>query len=74
MLAINFTDQEKDKAKNIRIGAFLTFAGVISRFIVGDIIKPHSSFNYHCKEGRSTVTLTEQATLYLFWTSLKHQG
>lgn len=40
MLAVNFNDQEKNKLKNIRIGAFLTFSGIISRFIVGDIIKP----------------------------------
>lgn len=45
MLAVNFTDQERDKVKNIRIGAFLTFAGVISRFIVGDIIKPLELFD-----------------------------
>ncbi|MFN3532588.1 MAG: hypothetical protein ACK41Q_08790 [Candidatus Brocadia sp.] len=45
MLAINFTDQEKDQLKNIRIGAFITFTGIILRFIVGDIIKPLELFD-----------------------------
>lgn len=40
MLAADFTDEEKDRLKNIRIGALFTFIAVISRFIVGDIIRP----------------------------------
>lgn len=40
MLVADFTDQEKARLKNIRIGALFTFIAVILRFIVGDIIKP----------------------------------
>lgn len=40
MLAADFTDKEKARLKNIRIGAFFTFIAVLLRFIVGDIIKP----------------------------------
>jgi hypothetical protein len=40
MLATDFTDKEKVRLKNIRIGALFTFIAIILRFIVGDIIKP----------------------------------
>ena len=40
MLPTDFTDKEKSRLKNIRIGALCTFIAVILRFIVGDIVKP----------------------------------
>lgn len=86
MIALNFNDQEKKKLKNIRIGAFLTFSGIISRFIVGDIIKPlelydfihpgshshHYEFHTPCFPDMcgDVVTVIFFVTAYLFMTSL----